>query len=67
MTETTEITYRTWACRACRRTYKVQPEVFKPDCRCKNPVPSLRPCLETQVSIVPRRNLRLVSAREEGT
>jgi hypothetical protein len=61
--ETTEITYLVWACVGCNRNYKVQPEVFKPNCRCEKPVPALRPTIETQVRCVPRR-LRVVPTLE---
>jgi hypothetical protein len=62
--ETTETTYLVWACVACNRSHKVQPEVFKPNCRCEKPVPALRPTMETQVRVVPRRCLSVVPTAE---
>jgi hypothetical protein len=64
MNEPTETTYLVWGCESCNRTYKVEPEVFKPNCRCKNPVPRLRPTIETQVHAWPRQPLRVVRPGE---
>lgn len=51
-----ESTHLIWYCQSCRKSCKVQPPTEEPACRCKRPVPGLRP---TQVTIAstpkPRR------------
>ena len=44
-----ESTLLVWYCRGCRKSCKVQPPTEAPACRCKTPVPSLRP---TQVTVM---------------
>ncbi|WUH94587.1 hypothetical protein OG900_33530 [Streptomyces sp. NBC_00433] len=64
MTALPETTYLVWPCLQCRRTYKVQPEVFKPNCRCEKPVPALRPTVETQIHAPKSRPMHALSDEE---
>ncbi|MFJ6239838.1 hypothetical protein ACIQH0_37965 [Streptomyces griseus] len=60
----TETTYLVWICQQCRKACKVQPEVFKPGCRCSNPVPKLRPTRETQMHAPTRRPMHALTDKE---
>ncbi|MER5902970.1 hypothetical protein ABT150_23170 [Streptomyces mirabilis] len=64
MSAPTETTYLVWICQQCRSACKVQPEVFKPGCRCANPVPKLRPTVETQMHAPKRRPMHALSDEE---
>lgn len=64
MTSSPETTYRVWICRTCRKACKVQPQVFEPGCRCKNPVMPLRPTRETQMYAPKPRPMHALSDEE---
>lgn len=59
-----ETTYLVWICRQCRKACKIQPELFEPECRCKTPVPGLRPTEVTQMHAPPRPAVRALSDEE---
>lgn len=64
MSAPTETTYLVWICQQCRMACKVQPEVFKPECRCSKPVPKLRPTRETQMHAPKRRPMHALTDKE---
>jgi hypothetical protein len=64
VTDLAETTYLVWNCRQCRKACKVQPQVFKPGCRCEKPVMPLRPTRETQMHAPKRRPMHALSDEE---
>lgn len=60
-----ETTQLFWYCQRCRKSCKVQPATEDPGCRCKTPVPSLRP---TQVTVIhaPKQRPMHALSDEEG-
>lgn len=65
MIEPAESTYQIWYCRHCDQACKIQPPTIEPSCRCKNPVPGLRPTLVTQMHQAKPRPLHTLT-EEEG-
>ncbi|MEV5944664.1 hypothetical protein [Streptomyces sp. NPDC051994] len=64
MTQTTETTLQIWYCARCRKSCKVLPPTEQPACRCKAPVPGLRPTLVTQLHLPERRPMHALSDEE---
>lgn len=59
-----ETTPLVWYRSRCRKSYKVQPPTEDPACRCKTPVPSLRPTQVTVMHAPKRRPLHALSDEE---
>lgn len=59
-----ETTQLIWYCQHCRKSCKVQPPTEDPACRCKTPVPSLRPTRVTVLHAPKTRPLHALSDEE---
>jgi hypothetical protein len=59
-----ETTLLIWYCRSCRKSCKVQPPAEDPACKCKTPVPALRPTEVTVLATPKTRPLRALSDEE---
>lgn len=53
-----------WYCGRCRKSCKVQPPTEQPACRCKNPVPALRPTRVTVADAPKRRAMHALTDEE---
>lgn len=59
-----ETTLLVWYCRSCRKSCKVQPPAEDPACKCKTPVPSLRPTEVTVLNTPKTRPMHALSDEE---
>lgn len=56
-----ETTLLVWYCRACRKSYKVQPPAEEPACRCTTPIPGLSPTEVTMLATPKTRPLQVIT------
>lgn len=59
-----ETTQLVWYCQSCRKSCKVQPPNEDPACKCKTPVPTLRPTEVTVIHTPKQRPMRALSDEE---